>query len=195
MPSRICWGRRSELEISRPASSLEDHSMNDPALINAFVKAAMETFQIELQLDVKRGAPSITQPDAAGLPVMALIGITGDIEGILSLGVTCETACAIAGHLMGEEMTEMTALVESGICEMCNVVGGSAAMAITGLGLKVDITPPVFIMGDALKMSLGGVPRLTAPFITPLGNIELKLAYHERSAADHGSALHVGAKL
>lgn len=169
--------------------------MNDPALINAFVKAAMETFQIELQLDVKRGAPTITQPDAAGLPVMALIGITGDIEGILSLGVTRETACAIAGQMMGEEMTEMTSLVESGICEMCNVVGGSAAMAITGLGLKVDITPPVFIMGDQLKMSLGGVPRLTVPFITPLGNIELKLAYHERSEADHGSALHVGSKI
>lgn len=169
--------------------------MNDPALINAFVKAAMETFTVELQVEVKRGTPTVTPPDAEGLPVMALIGITGDIEGILSLGVTRETACAIAGQMMGEEMTEMTPLVESGICEMCNVVGGSAAMSITGMGVSVDITPPVFIMGDALKMSLGGVPRLTVPFHTPLGDIELKLAYHERSEADHGSALHVGAKM
>ena len=167
--------------------------MNDPAIINAFVKAARDTIQTELNLEIIRGAPSITPADQPGKPVLGLVGITGDLEGIISLGVTRETACAIASTLMGEEMNELTPLVESAIGEMCNVIGGSASMQITGLGYSLNITPPVIIMGDDLKMSLGGMPRLTVPFHTPVGDIELKLAYHERGAGTE-SAIHLVAK-
>ena len=168
--------------------------MNDPAIINCFVRAGLETFEAELQVTIERGTVTLTKPEDPGKPVIGLIGVTGDLEGMISLGVTRETACAIAGSLMGEEMTEVTPLVESAIGEMCNVVAGRATLLLNDIGQHLDITPPVIIMGDDLKMSMGGVPRLTVPFHTPFGDVEMKIAYHARTKDEAPSALHVAAR-
>ncbi len=169
--------------------------MNDPAVINAFVRAALEMFEAELQVTIERGPVSVTTPDAPGMPMIGIIGVTGELEGIVSLGVMRETACAIAGSLMGEEITEVNALVESALGEMCNVVAGRAAALMHEQAIRIDITPPVIIMGDALKLSMGGVPRVTVPFVTPLGQVEMKIAYHAKTSASQPSALQVAARI
>ena len=52
---------------------------------------------------------------------------------------------------MGEEMTEVTPLVESAIGEMCNVVAGRATLLLNDIGQHLDITPPGVNKGEAVQ--------------------------------------------
>jgi hypothetical protein len=54
--------------------------------------------------------------------VTAVIGVTGDIVGMVLVGLSKSTACAVASRMMGQEFTELDDLAQSGIGEIANII-------------------------------------------------------------------------
>ena len=155
--------------------------MKDLRLINAFVRAAAETLEAELQVPVERGPLALSGPDDPDAPVTGVVGLTGAMEGVVALGVEKETACAIASALLGETFSDVTPLVASGISEICNIIAGRAAAILYELGQRVEISPPIVITGNNVRLRTVDLPRLLVPFTTEFGRIELKVMAQQRN--------------
>lgn len=155
--------------------------MKDIRLINAFVRAAAETLEAELQVPVERGALALSGPDDPDSPVTGIVGLTGAMEGAIAIGVERATACAIASALLGEEFVEVTPLVASGISEICNIIAGRAAALLFEIGHRVEISPPIVVTGQEVRLRTVDLPRLVVPFSTEFGRIELKVMAQQRN--------------
>lgn len=152
---------------------------NTEKILEAFTQAARETLQTELQILVEHGA-AIRTNGGHSQPLIALVGLVGDLEGMVGVGVTEDTACSLAGHLLGEEIPAVTPLVESAIGEMCNVIAGRVALLLQIIGYRVDLSPPLIVAGETMRLRVGDLERIAVPFTCEVGNLELSLAAHVR---------------
>lgn len=151
---------------------------NTEKIVEAFTQAAHETLQAELQIPVEYGAAIRINGHAQ--PLTALVGLVGDLEGMVGVSAREDTACSVVGHLLGEEIPAVTPLVESAIGEMCNVIAGRAALLLQVIGYQVDLSPPRIVAGETMRLRVGDLERMAIPFSCELGDLELSFAARVR---------------
>jgi chemotaxis protein CheX len=135
--------------------------------INPFLQAASGVLTAEIGEAPERG-PLCLHPSAyTSLDVTALIGVTGQVSGIVLFGLTEATACAIAGRILGQPFTTFDDLAQSGIGELANVIVGRATTLLAAAGYSSTIAPPALIIDHQ---------RLVIPLQTSLGHLELQVA-------------------
>ncbi|GAC1320150.1 MAG: chemotaxis protein CheX [Chloroflexota bacterium] len=144
-------------------------------LINPFLRAAVEVLTAELGETPVRGQVTLATSSHASHEVTALIGVTGDLVGMVLVGLATETARNVASRMMGQEFPEFDDLAQSGIGEVANVVAGRAAVLLGETGLTCDISPPALAVGATLSML--ALPRIVIPLDTAQGavNVEVSL--------------------
>ncbi len=72
------------------------------------------------------------------------IGISGDIEGAISLNFDKVTALEIASRMMGGfEINELNEIATSAVSELCNMIAGKSGVNFAEMKKNIDITPPV----------------------------------------------------
>ncbi len=150
-------------------------------VIEKFVNSGRQVLGTELGDGVSVGQLSAEKDNYITKDVTALVGVTGDLRGMVMFGLTKETALGLISHMMGQEFTELDAVAESGIAELGNVVVGSSVTALAELGYKCGITPPAVILGAKTVMSTPNMHRLVFPLITSVGPIEMQLALRENN--------------
>lgn len=130
-----------------------------------------------LNPQVEAGKPFFVSDPLQKYEVCVLVGVLGDLQGQVICGMSAETAKKIASHMLFAEVKELDQMSVSAICELKNIIVGTASTNLSLTGYKCTITPPLFLNGGVIPNFLKHIQTsLAIPIKTTFGDIEMNLA-------------------
>ncbi|MCX8065351.1 MAG: chemotaxis protein CheX [Candidatus Hydrogenedentes bacterium] len=115
--------------------------------INPFIESVYDLFSTMLNAKTERKTVGIATT-ANPRDIMALIGISGRVRGVVGLAFPVSTALAMVGRLLGTEIKVIDDTVSDAIAEMVNIVaGGAKARLNKGDEPPLDLSLPTVIRG------------------------------------------------
>jgi chemotaxis protein CheX len=112
-------------------------------------EAAKEVFSLMVGTEISL-CPPADPPDV--LEVTAMVGLAGQLCGILSVCCSKAAAATIASRMLGLSGDEATAHSSDAIGEICNMIAGSFKSKINGLEDKCMLSVPTVIIGDSYTL-------------------------------------------
>ena len=109
--------------------------------INPFLMAAKKVLQDMCFVDVAIQKPILKEAKFDHDNWVIIIGVTGEMRGQVLIGMTEETACAIASKMCMMEVKTIDDFASSAIGELGNMIMGNAAIVFSSNGGGIDITP------------------------------------------------------
>jgi chemotaxis protein CheX len=120
--------------------------------------SAREVF--ELMLSSQLTLPDAT-PDLSSLEVTAMVGLAGQLCGLLSVRCDEKSAALMASKMLGVPLDKVGPKVSDALGEICNMVAGNFKNKIAGLGDGCMLSPPTVITGTNYDLhSLADSPVL-----------------------------------
>ena len=150
----------------------------DSKIINPFLKTTITTFSQMFNITPALGKPFLVQQQLShNWSISGIIGIVGDIEGILVIRISDEFALKLLTEtgMSSDNIEEANEIKRALIAEIANVISGNALPLLNAS--KLDITPPVVIQGENHTISWpSNSPKIGIPFTTALGNFEIQIS-------------------
>jgi len=116
--------------------------------VEPFVDGAFRVLIEVVEAKPERGPLSLRAGNTfTSQELTTLIGVNGDIEGVVLYGMSLITAQKIAGKMMGMAVTAFDEMAASAISELANMITGNATTGLEKSGFQCDITPPSLIQG------------------------------------------------
>jgi chemotaxis protein CheX len=153
--------------------------------LNPFVEAAIEVLKAEVGVLAQRGDLSLQHSAYTGTEVTVLIGVAGQVRGVVLFGMDETTAKAVVSQILGQPFEEFDSLAQSGIGELGNVITGQASNRLAEAGFETQISPPTLVVGKGTLVSTLDFERLVVPLKTELGEILIHLALRETQNASY----------
>jgi len=104
--------------------------------INPFIEAVDSVFNTMLSVRPKRNGVKVSNEQSDTPSLTSLVGLSGQVSGVVALRFPPETALSLAGRMLGTEMPKVNDEVIDAISELVNMVAGSAKA-------KFDHDPPL----------------------------------------------------
>lgn len=146
-------------------------------VINVFIKAALDVLRQEVGGEPSSGSVKVLSSAQTSEEVSVMIGVSGDLRGMVLLGMSERTAKAIVSRMMGEPCPLFDELAQSGVAEMGNVITGLATQGLEQLNYSVNISPPALIAGGpGIIISTVNIRRFVVPLHSGVGDIVLHAA-------------------
>lgn len=119
--------------------------------------AAREVY--ELMLGCQLTAPATLEE--ANLDVTSMVGLAGQLCGVLSIRCGERTAALMASKMLGVDLDKAGPELADALGEICNMVGGNFKNKIPGLSEGCMLSPPTVITGhDYTLQSMSDSPAL-----------------------------------
>ncbi len=133
--------------------------------VNPLIESAKYILSTTLKKQAKVGEVFVrTEPSNTG-GVGICLGVTGKVRGQVVFSMTTNTALSIAGTMMNTTVTELDEVPRSAVTELANMIMGRTAATLFENGMKIDITPPAFLLGENLiYLGTSKVKTLCIPF-------------------------------
>ena len=144
-------------------------------IINPFIQAAREVLETELGAEPERGDLHVQKSAFTTDEVTTVVGITGQVSGIVLYSMSLVTAIGLVSRMMGQGFTEFDALAQSGIGELGNVITGRAGVLLSDAGYQTNITPPALVIGKGTMITTLDLNRIVFPLQTDLGPLEVQV--------------------
>jgi chemotaxis protein CheX len=126
---------------------------SNPALISASGRECwLPTLQLamqevfELMLACPLEVPSEPPPEE-GLDITAMVGLAGQLCGILSVRCSSKSAGRMASRMLGIDAEKAGPEIWDAVGEICNMVAGNFKNKISGLGDGCMLSVPTVITG------------------------------------------------
>ena len=147
---------RVQLILSAKSSGLSGHTSKSaaaPDMEQRFTKAlgsaAAEVFEMMVGIPL---APS----DQATLPqtadYTAMIGLAGDLCGVLSFRCRSDSAARIAGKMLGTDETASAECIRDALGEICNIVAGSFKAQVSDVAAQCMLSVPTVVSGSDYQL-------------------------------------------
>jgi chemotaxis protein CheX len=155
-------------------------------LIQPFINAADAVLAEALQSPTRIGDVTMDEEAYRRKGVASLVTIKGEIEGRVIFDIDTRTAAKVASHLTGSEVSESEEVARETVCELANMVIGSAISALNDQGFRFKIYPPVIHPEAVGEKSSEDQEALVMCFDTDSGNVFMNIAmrYTRRRRAD-----------
>ncbi len=147
--------------------------------LNPFVESAYEVLHAETGVEIQRGELSLEQGMYITDDVTVILSLVGAVEGTVFYSLNKTAAVRCASLMLGETLTELDGLAQSGIAEIGNVITGRASMRLSEDGYESNISTPSLILGSGASISTLDYPRLVVPLHTEAGSVTIHLALRE----------------
>ena len=145
-------------------------------LIQPFINSADSVLGQSLGCETQIGDVSMEEEVYRRKGVAALVNITGDIEGRVIFDMDAGTATRVAAFLTGAEAEGSDDIVRETVCELANMVVGSAVSSLNDQGVHFKISPPeIHTSEDGLKGS-EDTEALVMCFHTTNGDLFMNIA-------------------
>ena len=115
--------------------------------MEVFVDAADTVLRTEAGIHIFSGEPEQKRSLYLSNEVTVLISLVGDVSGQAIYGMNVATAQAFISRILGHDIDEFDELARSGIGELANVIAGQASSRLAHLGLRMDISIPMLLLG------------------------------------------------
>lgn len=158
-------------------------------LIQPFINAADAVLSETLQSPARMGDVSMEQETYRRHGVASLVTINGDIEGRIIFDIDHRTAQQVATYLAGSPMAVDDEVARETVCELANMVIGSAVTSLNDQGFEFKIQPPIFHSAESGESSTEDQEALVMCFETGTGTVFLNIAmrYNKRRKTDRRS--------
>ena len=153
-------------------------------LIQPFINAADAVLAQTLHCSTRIGDVSMEQDAYRRKGVASLVTINGDIEGRIIFDIDPSTAAKVASTLAGfqfetngepgEEASD--AVARETVCELANMVIGSAITTLNDQGFHFKIQPPVVHTADTGETSSEDQEAVVMCFDTANGNVFMNIS-------------------
>ncbi len=156
-------------------------------LIQPFINAADAVLAETLKSPTRIGDVSMEEEAYRRKGVASLVTIVGDIEGRIIFDIDTPTAAKVASYLTGAPVPESEDVARETVCELANMVIGSAITSLNDQGFRFKINPPVVHADELGEKSNEDQEALVMCFDTASGNVFMNIAmrYNRRRKADN----------
>jgi chemotaxis protein CheX len=114
--------------------------------------AAKEVFELMLGCHLAPAA----NPEKVNLDITAMVGLTGQLCGVLSVRCNQKTAALMTSKMLGVELEKVGPEVSDALGEVCNMVAGNFKNKISGLAGGCMLSPPTVVSGDNRLPAMAG---------------------------------------
>ncbi|MDR1946192.1 MAG: chemotaxis protein CheX [Desulfovibrio sp.] len=153
--------------------------MNDHIEIaRDFVKATLDILNTMAGMRAQAGMPFIKKDRTAGGDVSAIIGVTGDRTGTISVTFSRGCAVALVKGMLGDSAEDIIKDIQDAVGEVANMVSGQARASLAVRGTVMQGSTPSVIMGDGHTIShQSGKPVVAIPFSTDAGDFTVEFCF------------------
>lgn len=121
--------------------------------INPFLQSTLSIMEQTAGLKMAVGKPGVGSLVFPNSTFIIQVGVTGVLKGQVLLVMTEEKAKKIASMMMmGMPVETLDEMATSAICELSNMIMGSTATIFSTQQMAMDITPPISLQGNNLKL-------------------------------------------
>lgn len=138
--------------------------------INPLIEACQSILSSMANISTTVGQPFVrTSPSNEG-GIGICLGVTGKIRGQVLFTMKREVACQIASAMMMSKVEELDEVSRSAVSELTNMIMGRTAAILFDAGIKIDITPPAFLLGEnMIYLGTRNVKTFCIPFVLENG--------------------------
>jgi chemotaxis protein CheX len=156
-------------------------------LIQPFINAADAVLAEALQSPTRVGDVTMEEEAYRRKGVASLVTIKGDIEGRIIFDIDSPTAAKVASYLSGSQVPESEEVARETVCELANMVIGSAVTALNDQGFRFKIFPPVVHAEELGEKSSEEQEALVMCFDTAGSHVFMNIAmrYGRRRRSDN----------
>ncbi|NMC49016.1 MAG: chemotaxis protein CheX [Desulfovibrio sp.] len=150
----------------------------DAEVARPFVEATRHVLSMMAQLDPAAGKPYIKKGSSATGDVSAVVGLTGDKHGSISLSFSKKCAIAIVKNMLGDDIVDIIQDAKDAVGEVTNMISGQARAGLSQLGLNLQSSTPTVIFGDNHTIShVTSGPVIAIPFSSEFGDFTLEFCF------------------
>ncbi len=121
--------------------------------INPFLQATLNIMETIAAMKLSVGKPSVAKLEFPDETFIIQVGVTGALKGQVLLVMNEGSAKAIASKMMmGMPIETLDEMSTSALCELSNMVMGSTATLFSTQKIAMDITPPISLHGNNMKL-------------------------------------------
>lgn len=121
--------------------------------INPFLQSSISIMESVTQIKLAVGKPEATDFNLKDTSYAIQVGVVGEMKGQAILAMTDENAKDIASKMMfGMPVNEIDEMAASALNELGNMIMGNTATIFSTLGILIDITPPLAMQGNDIKL-------------------------------------------
>ena len=129
-------------------------------------------------IEITPEIPSDTNSVTIESNLCSLIGLAGDLKGVLAIQCPEAVAMGITEAMLGLEVKELGADAKDAMGEVANMVAGGLKEALAASGRKIELAIPTTVIGKGIRTSgLSGATRVMVPFFSPLGRFGVELRF------------------
>jgi len=152
----------------------------DVKLINPFIEGTLNVLSTMASTDAEPGKPYLKKDQVARGDVSAIIGLTGEAKGTLSVSFTEKSILAIVSKMFGEEMTELNNEIKDAVGEIANMISGQARQKLEEFGKSLKAAIPTVVTGKDHTIShMTKHPIVAIPFRTDNGEFTIEVCFEE----------------
>ncbi len=150
----------------------------DVSYINPFIEAVDSVFTTMLGVTPKRSGLNVSDGVAHGHMLTSLVGLSGQVSGVVALRFPHDTALKLASRMLGVEMAEVNDEVTDAISEMVNMVAGSAKAKFNH-DPPLELGLPTVVEGTGYKVKYPTKSVwLAVPFTSDAGDFTMEVTYN-----------------
>ena len=148
--------------------------------VNAFIQGAQGILTSVCGSGGKMGKLSIKQAPYTGLAFSVITDFSGMLSGKVIYTMDAECGLFLASKvMMGMPVSAMDDMAKSAVSELTNMISGSVAGNLYGLGVKVTVSAPAFVdnaaAGSQFDFVKPGSKILSVPLHLEGGLFEIDL--------------------
>ena len=150
----------------------------DVNLINPFLEATLHVLQTIAGIDAEKGKPYLKKDNIAIGDVSGIIGLAGDMNGIISVTFTEKCILHIVTGMFGDEVKELTEEIGDAVGEIANIISGQARQKLEAQGTNLQAAIPSVVIGKGHTIShLTKQPIIALPFSTKGGDFTVEICF------------------
>jgi chemotaxis protein CheX len=159
-------------------------------LIQPFINAADAVIADMLKCTTRIGDVAMDEDSYRRKGAAASIAISGDIEGRVIFDMEGPVAAKVASVLAGMEVSETDQIVRETVCELANMIIGSAVTSLNDEGFRFKIHTPEIHEAEQGYKGTEDTEALVMCFETPAGSVFMNIAmrYNRRRRADSAAS-------
>ncbi len=143
-----------------------------------FIKAVVDVLRTMAGIDAVVGKPYTKNDNSAAGDVSAIVGVTGDKKGSISVTFTRSCAIALVKGMLGDDIQDVLQDTQDAVGEVTNMVSGQARAGLVDLGITLQGSTPTVIVGAGHTIRhISACTVIAIPFTTPHGNFTVEFCF------------------
>ena len=152
----------------------------DVNYINPFIESVDTVFTTMLGVQPQRNGVKVSNEHNKEPSISSLVGLSGEVSGVVALHFPPATALQLAGRMVGSEFSEVNEEVTDAISELVNMVAGSAK-AKFNYDPPLELGLPTVVEGSGYKLRYPSKSVwLEVAFTSDAGAFAMEVTYNPK---------------